>query len=38
MVLTATGIVKEHGVQTYGATAITQTLLDQGLADGLRHL
>ncbi|KAL9043528.1 MAG: hypothetical protein Q9214_003288 [Letrouitia sp. 1 TL-2023] len=37
MVLTATGVVKEHGFQTYGATAITQTLLDPGLADGLRH-
>ncbi|KAL9610087.1 MAG: hypothetical protein Q9167_005196 [Letrouitia subvulpina] len=35
--LVATGVIKEHGLQTYCATAISQMLLDPGYADGLRH-
>ncbi len=38
MVLTATYVVEERGPQTYGATPLTQILLDPGWADGLRHL
>ena len=38
MVLTATHVVEERGPQTYGATPLTQILLDPGWADGLRHL
>ncbi|CAL8577904.1 hypothetical protein XPA_003714 [Xanthoria parietina] len=37
MVLTATYVVEERGPQTYGATPLTQILLDPGWADGLRH-
>ncbi|KAL9607897.1 MAG: hypothetical protein Q9167_007235 [Letrouitia subvulpina] len=38
MVLTATGIIKEEGPQTYTATGVSKMLLDPGWANGLRHL
>lgn len=38
MVLTATHVVDERGPQTYGATPMTEILLDPGWANGLRHL
>ncbi|KAL8771748.1 MAG: hypothetical protein Q9209_002939 [Squamulea sp. 1 TL-2023] len=37
MVLTATHIVDERGPQTYGATPMTEILLDPGWANALRH-
>ncbi|KAL8836147.1 MAG: hypothetical protein Q9170_003040 [Blastenia crenularia] len=37
MVLTATNVVGEAGLQTYTATPVTQLLLDPGWANGLRH-
>ncbi|KAI4286159.1 MAG: hypothetical protein L6R38_000141 [Xanthoria sp. 2 TBL-2021] len=37
MVLTATHVVDERGPQTYGATPMTEILLDPGWANGLRH-
>ncbi|KAL8691296.1 MAG: hypothetical protein Q9224_004209 [Gallowayella concinna] len=38
MVLTATHVVEELGFRTYGATPVTSVLLENGWANGIRHL
>ncbi len=38
MVLTATGIVDELGLQTYAVNAVSRALLDPGWTNGLKHL
>jgi len=38
MVLTATGVVDEVGLQTYAANPVSRALLDPGWTNGLKHL
>jgi len=38
MVLTATGVVDELGLQTYAANPVSRALLDPGWTNGLKHL
>ncbi|KAL9603197.1 MAG: hypothetical protein Q9179_002298 [Wetmoreana sp. 5 TL-2023] len=36
-VLTATGVLDEHGVRTYAVNPVSRTLLDPGWTNGLKH-
>ena len=38
MILTATGVLDEVGPRTYVLNSVSQTLLDPGWANGLKHL
>lgn len=38
MVLTATGVVDEVGLQSYAVNPVSRVLLDPGWTNGLKHL